>query len=98
KRTLYSFPTRRSSDLDLPRPVHLRGPRPDAGLVLHAARAGDGALRPPRFPELRGVRPDPGRGRPEDVEEPAQLPRPRAGLRRVRSEEHTSELQSRENL
>ena len=47
----------------LPRRLHLRGARPDARLVLLAARGLDAAVRPVRRTERRLPRPDPRRAR-----------------------------------
>ena len=52
----------------LPGRLHLRGARPDARLVLLAARRRDAAVRPLALRERRLPRPDPRRRRPEDVE------------------------------
>ena len=60
----------------LPGRLHRRVHRPDPRLVLHAARAGHRAVRPPGVPHLRQPRHRARRRRPEDVEEPPQLPRP----------------------
>ena len=55
----------------LPGRLHRRVHRPDPRLVLHAARAGHGAVRPAGVPHLRQPRHRARRRRPEDVEEPA---------------------------
>ena len=68
----------------LSRRLHRRVHRPDAWLVLHAARAGDGAVRQARVLHVRGARRAVGRRRPEAVEAPAQLPGPDRGLRHRR--------------
>ena len=68
----------------LPRPFHRRRARPDEGLVLHAAGARHRHLRHRAVPQLRRQRADPGRGRPQDVEEPEELPRPQRDPRRIR--------------
>ena len=60
----------------LPGRLHRRVHRPDPRLVLHAARAGHGAVRPAGVRDLRQPRHRARRRRPEDVEEPEQLPRP----------------------
>ena len=52
----------------LPGRLHLRGDRPDARVVLLAARDLDAAVRPAAVPQRRLPRPDPGRRGPEDVE------------------------------
>src|SRR5690606_41183413 len=83
-RSLPSFPTRRSSDLSRPRT-----------LLWNDSE---------REPAARPSRPPPRRPLPRGAADPA--PRPGDGVRRSprrraeagRSEEHTSELQSRENL
>src|SRR5205814_3733487 len=84
-RDLPSFPTRRSSDLAAD-----PGVRAEAVRVLHERRAhADGGHRTPHG-AVRGRREGPGR-------EPGDR---RAGetLRALRSEEHTSELQSLRHL
>src|SRR5690606_41847211 len=88
-RDLHSFPTRRSSDLDLLITV-------DAGNLWYAAERG--ALRPTDSEVLR-------RNIPAHLRDPedrwfALSVRARTIVydTRDRSEEHTSELQSRENL
>ena len=63
------------------RRLHRRVHRPDARLVLHAARAVGGAVRPARVPELHLPRRRARRGRPQAVQAAAQLPRPRGGVR-----------------
>src|SRR5207249_12166769 len=79
-RNLHSFPTRRSSDLDLDRERSHRS-HDHAGLQASAPlRALDQAVR------RREARP------PQDPESVALL------IRILRSEEHTSELQSRFDL
>ena len=65
----------------LPGRLHRRVHRPDPRLVLHAARAGHGAVRPAGVPNLRQPRHRARLRRPEDVEEPAQLPRRLRGVR-----------------
>src|SRR5690606_41524716 len=79
------LPTRRSSDLLRPRPPLPARPRADRGV------SGD------RLHVARRVRP----ARPRLLHQgPARLPPapPQLRERSLRSEEHTSELQSRENL
>ena len=61
----------------LPGRLHLRGARPDARLVLLAARGLDAAVRPRAVRERRLPRPDPRRRRPEDVEVAGQHRRAR---------------------
>ena len=56
----------------------------DPRLVLHAARAGHRAVRPARLPLLREPRHRARQRRPEDVQEPAQLPGRERGVRHVR--------------
>src|SRR5690606_40177966 len=88
---LHSFPTRRSSDLgtELPRPACVCNFTPDASRLQ---RYGKGSP----FTSLLHQR------REHDVGDEAQVRRLRLrskGSRAtLRSEEHTSELQSRENL
>ena len=65
----------------LPGRLHRRVHRADPRLVLHAARAGHGAVRPARVPLLREPRHPAGRRRPQDEQEPAQLPRRARGVR-----------------
>src|SRR5207302_8325609 len=86
-RTLWSA---RSSSLSLHDALPIS---PHPGLVLRV-RGGGGEHDPAGdVPPLRGVRPDAGPGCPGHLG-PASGRTPRSG----RSEEHTSELQSRENL
>ena len=61
----------------LPGRLHLRGARPDARLVLLAARRVDAAVRPVALPQRRLPGPDPRRRGPEDVEVAGQHPRAR---------------------
>ena len=77
----YPFENARVVRAPLPGRLHRRVHRPDPRLVLHAARAGHGAVRPAGVPQLRQPRHRARRRRPEDVEEPAQLPRPDGGVR-----------------
>ena len=72
----------------LPGRLHRRVHGPDARLVLHAARAGHGAVRPSGVPHLRQPRRRARLRRAEDVQEPAQLPGPDGGLRRPRGRRH----------
>ena len=72
----------------LPGRLHRRVHRPDPRLVLHAARAGHGAVRPPGVPDLRQPRHRARRRRAEDVQEPAQLPGPDGGVRQPRRRRH----------
>ena len=65
----------------IPGRLHLRGPGPDAGLVLLAARGVGAAVRPDQLPQLRLPRPDPRRRGAEDVDQPRQRRRPVAGDR-----------------
>src|SRR5690606_41845846 len=89
----HAFPPRRSPDL-------LRAALVAA--LLAQDRVGVGALRPPRLLGPRGGRAD---ARGLETRPCAAAPGPRGGgpqtaarARGARSEEHTSELQSRENL
>ncbi len=79
---------RRVVRVPLPGRLHRRVHGPDPRLVLHAARAGHGAVRPPGVPDLREPRHRARRRRAEDVEEPAQLPGPDGGVRRLRRRRH----------
>ena len=72
----------------LPGRLHRRVHRPDPRLVLHAARAGHGAVRPSGVQDVRQPRHRPRLGQPEDVQEPAQLPRPDGGVRLPRRRRH----------
>ena len=67
----YPFENTRLVRAALSRRLHRRVHRPDARLVLHAARAGDGAVRPAGVQELRHPRHRARRRRQEDVEAPA---------------------------
>ena len=70
----------------LPRRLHLRGPRPDAGLVLLTARRLHAPVRALALRDRALPRPHPRSRGPEDVEEPGQrggaLGRDRAPRRR----------------
>ena len=59
----------------LPGTVHLRGDRPDQGLVLLADGGRHAGLRPVRVRERGLPRPDPGRARREDEQAPGQRDR-----------------------
>ena len=72
----------------LPGRLHRRVHRPDPRLVLHAARAGHGAVRPSGVQDVRQPRHRPRLGQPEDVQEPAQLPRSDGGVRLPRCRRH----------
>ena len=72
----------------LPGRLHRRVHRPDPRVVLHAARAGHGAVRPAGVQDVRQPRHRARRRRPEDVQEPAQLPRPDGGVRPLRRRRH----------
>ena len=72
----YPFENRDWFEHHYPGRLHRRVHRPDPRLVLHAARARHGLVRPARLPHLRDPRHRPRRGRPEDVEEPANYPDP----------------------
>src|SRR5690606_41699967 len=91
-RDLHSFPTRRSSDL--PRPVLLRHPCMRPSCALPTLLPGPPLLsghpeEPTPREEARA-----GTGAPPPTSSPTRTP----CLPPSRSEEHTSELQSRENL
>ncbi len=77
----YPFENQEWFDTPQPGGLHRRVHRPDARLVLHDARALDGALRPPGLQERHKPRHRARQRRPEDVQEPAQLPRRLRGLR-----------------
>src|SRR5690606_40419013 len=81
---LHSFPTRRSSDLA----GHVPAPAP--GVIARPA------VRPDTNGRPRPPVPRPGRDGHRSPSDPASPARPET--REHRSEEHTSELQSRENL
>ena len=68
----------------LPGRLHLRGDRPDPGLVLLPARRVGAPLRPDRLPELRLPRADPRSRGPEDEQAARQHRRPSRGDRRAR--------------
>ena len=72
--------------------LHLRGDRPDARLVLLAARGQHARVRPQSLPQRR--LPGPGRrqGRPEDVEDEGQRHRPVDGARHARCRRVALEL------
>src|SRR5947209_10040170 len=83
--TLFPYTTLfRSSDLPEGAVVHGGGPRRVEVRPLPPARRTRGTLRPRR--------------RPRGAEEPGRRPEPRGPARPPRSEEHTSELQSRQYL
>src|SRR5690606_41328773 len=82
-RALHSFPTRRSSDLEAARRDPVRQARP-AGRAPHGQR---------RAVDRRGSARETGRGLSASAHHPRL-----ARAVEARSEEHTSELQSRENL
>src|SRR5690606_41401830 len=86
---LHSFPTRRSSDLA---PVPHRRACPDP-----RARRGSTHLRG-GAPRGGGNGPAAGAGRGPDPGDRPAAEHPPGAAPEVRSEEHTSELQSRENL
>ena len=68
----------------LPGRLHRRVHRPDPRLVLHAARAGHGAVRPPVVPQRPVPRHRAGRRRPQGQQVAAELPGPGADVGRVR--------------
>ncbi len=72
----------------LSRRLHRRVHRPDARLVLHAARPGHRPVRPAELRLVRRPRHRARRRRPEDVEEPQQLSRPPGDVRRLRRRCH----------
>ena len=81
----YPFENKEWFDEPLPRRLHRRVHRPDARLVLHAARAVDGALFDrPRVPERDLPRRRARRRGPQALQAAAQLPRPRRGVRHPR--------------
>ena len=77
----YPFENARLVRAPLPGRLHRRVHRADPRLVLHHARAGHGAVRPAGVPQLRQPRHPARRRRPEDVQEPAQLPGRLRGVR-----------------
>src|SRR5690606_40861819 len=87
-RHLHSFPTRRSSDLGHPPARGRTGPLP-GGRSAHPASA------PAPRHAVRNLGPPATPARPRPQGRRARVPAP---VLRPRSEEHTSELQSRENL
>ena len=88
----WHYPFENGDDLRcaLPRRLHLRGRRPDARLVLHAARPRHaaqrrrGRARGRRLPQRDQRRPDRGRRGPEDVQVARQRRRPVGSDRRPR--------------
>ena len=72
----------------LPGRLHRRVQRPDPRLVLHAARAGHGAVRPAVVPQLLGARHRARRRRREDVQVPQELPGRQRGVRPGRLGRH----------
>ena len=72
----------------LPGRLHRRVHRPDPRLVLHPARARHRAVRPAGLPLLRQPRHRARQRRPEDVQEPAQLPGRERGVRHLRLGRH----------
>ena len=75
----WGYPHTPGSDRDLraglPRRLHLRGHRPDPGLVLHADGDRHAGVRRVVVPQRAVPGPHPGRGRPQDVQAPRQHPR-----------------------
>ena len=84
----YPFENARLVRAPLPGRLHRRVQRPDPRLVLHAARAGHGAVRPAVVPHLRRARDRAGRRRREDVEVAEELPGRQRGLRARRLRRH----------
>ena len=84
----YPFENARVVRAPLPGRLHRRVQRPDPRLVLHAARAGHGAVRPAVVPVLRGARHRARRRRAEDVQVAAQLPGRQRGVRPRRLRRH----------
>ena len=80
--------SRRLVRIALPGRLHRRVRHPDAGLVLHHARSGHRAVRPPSLRALRRPRHHPGRRRAQDVQAPGQLPRAGHGLRHLGRRRH----------
>ncbi len=78
-----ALPVRERGLVRHPQPgrLHRRVHRADPRLVLHDARAVDGAVRSTRIQERDQPRHRAGQRRPEDVQEPAQLSRRLRGLR-----------------
>ena len=75
---------RRAVRGQLPRRLHLRGHRPDAGLVLLAAGGQHAGVRLDALPQRRVPRAPRRRAGPEDVEVEGQRHRPLADLHRLR--------------
>ncbi len=71
---------RRRAAPRLPRRLHLRGDRPDAGLVLLVAGGEHARVRPDALPQRRLPRAHRRRGRAEDVQVQGQRHRPLADL------------------
>ncbi len=80
----YPFENAEWFEQPLPGRLHRRVHRADPRLVLHHARAGHRAVRPAGVPQLPQPRHPARRRRPQDVQEPAQLPGRLPGVRRVR--------------
>ena len=80
----YPFENRGVVRAPLPGRLHRRVHRPDPRLVLHDARAGHRAVRPAGVPQLRQPRHPARLRRPQDVQEPAQLPGRLRGVRHLR--------------
>ena len=76
----YPFENKEWFEAHFPGRLHRRVRRPDARLVLHAARAVDGAVRPAGVPERDLPRRRARRRGPQALQAAAQLPRPRRGL------------------
>ena len=80
----YPFENRELIHRAVPGRLHLRGDRPDARLVLHAARGQHTAVRPAELQERDLPGPHHGRRWQQDVEEPRQHREPLVGARRAR--------------
>ena len=78
------FEHERALRAGVPGRLHLRGARPDARLVLLAARRVDPPVRPGALPQRGLPGPDPRRRGPEDVEVAGQHRRPRRDHRPLR--------------
>ena len=72
----------------LSRRLHRRVHRPDPRVVLHAPRPRHRVVRPAQLRHVRQPRHRARRRRPEDVEEPQQLPGPAGDVRQLRRRRH----------